>query len=71
MDRSAVPTHVESLARKLETWMGTDLVDSERDALRRILVAAAMGTDEVQGFALDWTVTDLVRSALREPVDEA
>jgi hypothetical protein len=51
MDRTrSTPPHVESLARKLEAWVGTDLVDSERDALRAILIAAANGTDEVDGF---------------------
>ena len=71
MNRVAgVPPHVESLARKLEAWMGTDLVDSERDALRRILVAAANGTDEVLGFGADATDGDLVRSAYPAPVDE-
>jgi hypothetical protein len=44
------PPHIESLARKLEAWVATDLVDSERDALRAILIAAANGTDEVNGF---------------------
>jgi hypothetical protein len=71
MDRSAgVPAHVESLARKLEAWMANDLVDSERDALRRILVAAANGTDEVQGFGLATTIDDLVRAGSRQPSDE-
>ena len=52
MDRAAgIPAHIESLARKLEAWMASDLVDSERDVLRRILVAAASGTDEVTGFS--------------------
>jgi hypothetical protein len=72
VDRAAgVPPHVESLARKLEIWMGTDLVDSERDALRRILVAAASGTDEVQGFGPDATIDEIVRSAYRPPEHES
>jgi hypothetical protein len=72
MDRPAgVPPHIESLARKLEAWMASDLVDSERDALRRILVAAATGTDEVQGFGSPTTIADLVRTAYRQPLDES
>jgi hypothetical protein len=46
------PKHIESLARKLEAWVANDLVDSERDALRAILIAAANGTDEVNGFVV-------------------
>ncbi len=72
MDGSAgVPAHVESLAQKLEAWIATDLVDSERDALRRILVAAATGSDDVQGFGPDTSVEQLVRSAYRQPIDES
>jgi hypothetical protein len=62
---TGMPAHVESLARKLEAWMATDLVDSERDALRRILLAAATGTDEVQGFAASTSIEDLVCAAYR------
>ena len=66
MDRTdAIPAHIESLARKLEAWMATDLIDSERDVLRQVLVAAASGTDEVAGFAALPVRELLVRSEQR------
>ena len=50
MNRPTTPPHIERLAQKLEAWVANDLVDSERDALRAILMAAANGTDDVNGF---------------------
>jgi hypothetical protein len=60
---TSTPAHIESLARKLEAWVATDLVDSERDALRQILIAAANGDDDVSGFMVGWSFGPIVVQA--------
>ena len=73
---TSTPAHIESLARKLEAWVATDLVDSERDALRQILIAAANGDDDVSGFMPGSGFGPIVVQAyhveaMRSPLDEA
>jgi hypothetical protein len=68
---TTTPAHIESLARKLEAWVATDLVDSERDALREILMEAIDEGDEVRAFMFDSGFGPIVVQAYESNIDKA